>query len=255
VVFEYVIQEDLRWNGKLVKQPNKFDMIVFHHLDAEGVSIQELHAYERDVKGWKGTGYHFYIRENGKPYWGRPLGYVGGAVKDSLKKDGIPVNQRAVHVCVEGKRHLKKMPDDQKAMLFRIVRDLYKDSPDAVAYGHGELDNTACPGKYFPLAECKALKNEPFQETKQKPAPQPKPVAFTLSRLLKKKLILMRGADVLAVQKALKAAGFNPGAVDGIFGKQTQAAVIAFQKAKKLTPDGIVGKRTCTALGGKWTGK
>ena len=58
-----------------------------------------------------------------------------------------------------------------------------------------------------------------------------------------------RGPDVRRLQSLLKDAGFDPGAIDGIFGNKTQNAVIAFQKSKNLTPDGIVGVRTWTALG------
>ena len=36
---------------------------------------------------------------------------------------------------------------------------------------------------------------------------------------------------------------------DGIFGKQTEQAVIEFQKSKGLVADGIVGNKTWTALG------
>ncbi|MBQ4586321.1 MAG: spore cortex-lytic enzyme, partial [Clostridia bacterium] len=39
------------------------------------------------------------------------------------------------------------------------------------------------------------------------------------------------------------------GAVDGIYGKQTRAAVIYFQKRNGLVADGIVGKKTLAALG------
>lgn len=38
-------------------------------------------------------------------------------------------------------------------------------------------------------------------------------------------------------------------AVDGDFGAKTEVAVIAFQKAKNLTPDGVVGAKTWAALG------
>ena len=57
------------------------------------------------------------------------------------------------------------------------------------------------------------------------------------------------GADVLALQQALKARGFNPGVPDGDFGPGTEAAVIAFQKSEGLTPDGIVGPQTLDRLG------
>lgn len=57
------------------------------------------------------------------------------------------------------------------------------------------------------------------------------------------------GPDVRRLQELLIANGFSPGAVDGIFGQKTQAAVFAFQKSKGLVVDGIVGIRTWTALG------
>jgi len=56
------------------------------------------------------------------------------------------------------------------------------------------------------------------------------------------------GADVVALQQALKARGFNPGAPDGDFGPGTEAAVIALQKSEGLTPDGIVGPQTLDKL-------
>lgn len=54
----------------------------------------------------------------------------------------------------------------------------------------------------------------------------------------------MRGAAVKTVQTKL---GVKP--VDGIYGPQTQAAVIAFQKRRGLKVDGIVGPQTWGALG------
>ena len=56
------------------------------------------------------------------------------------------------------------------------------------------------------------------------------------------------GPDVLTLQTTLKQLGFDPNGVDGTFGPGTQAAVIAFQKAKGLTPDGMVGPNTMAAL-------
>lgn len=54
----------------------------------------------------------------------------------------------------------------------------------------------------------------------------------------------MSGRGVVALQKKLLQKGFNPGAIDGIFGNGTQAAVMAFQRSEGLLADGVVGPRT-----------
>lgn len=51
------------------------------------------------------------------------------------------------------------------------------------------------------------------------------------------------------VQQKLKNLGYYKGAIDGIFGKQTIAAVKNFQRDYGLVVDGIVGKKTLAALG------
>lgn len=58
-----------------------------------------------------------------------------------------------------------------------------------------------------------------------------------------------QGSEVRAVQTKLKELGFFSDKVDGIFGSKTKAAVIAFQKSRGLTADGIAGKKTLAALG------
>jgi peptidoglycan hydrolase-like protein with peptidoglycan-binding domain len=58
------------------------------------------------------------------------------------------------------------------------------------------------------------------------------------------------GADVRELQKALETKGFDPKGVDGQFGGNTRAAVMAFQQANGLKADGIVGTRTRAALFG-----
>ena len=51
------------------------------------------------------------------------------------------------------------------------------------------------------------------------------------------------------VQTRLKNWGYYTGAVDGIYGPKTRAAVIAFQKKNGLVADGIVGPKTAAAIG------
>lgn len=57
-----------------------------------------------------------------------------------------------------------------------------------------------------------------------------------------------RGADVTRLQRELKAAGFNPGGVDGAFGPNTLKAVKAYQRKYHLDVDGVVGPRTWNKL-------
>mgnify|MGYP003394283043 CR=1 FL=1 len=54
--------------------------------------------------------------------------------------------------------------------------------------------------------------------------------------------------SVKSVQKALKSAGFYTGAIDGKGGPKTKEALKAFQRARGLKSDGVVGKKTWTAL-------
>lgn len=60
-----------------------------------------------------------------------------------------------------------------------------------------------------------------------------------------------RGAAVETAQRLLRAKGYSPGTVDGIFGPKTLAAVQAFQRAMGLAVDGIAGPKTWAALQGK----
>jgi Putative peptidoglycan binding domain len=60
---------------------------------------------------------------------------------------------------------------------------------------------------------------------------------------------VMTGDDIRKIQTKLKAAGFDPGVIDGEYGPHTQAAVIAFQISSGLAPDGEVGPKTAAVLG------
>lgn len=60
------------------------------------------------------------------------------------------------------------------------------------------------------------------------------------------------GLDVKHLQQLLNQhSGIAPLKIDGDFGAKTKAAVIAFQKAKGLAPDGIVGPYVWAALTGE----
>lgn len=58
----------------------------------------------------------------------------------------------------------------------------------------------------------------------------------------------MSGNDVMELQALLKKLGYYHGPVDGVFGPQTERAVVRFQKNYGLTPDGVVGEQTQRTL-------
>lgn len=59
------------------------------------------------------------------------------------------------------------------------------------------------------------------------------------------------GADVFELQQQLKKAGYNVTA-DGLYGRETQNAVLSLQVASGLEPDGVVGPATLAALRSKY---
>jgi hypothetical protein len=77
------------------------------------------------------------------------------------------------------------------------------------------------------------------------------PYLTTASVVRPPRALLMMGSsgpDVSTLQSALAALGWYKGTVDGRFGPITYNAVVAFQKAKVLAVDGVVGDETLQAL-------
>lgn len=71
-----------------------------------------------------------------------------------------------------------------------------------------------------------------------------KTVTVTLTMLEKG----AKGKEVKTLQRLLNALGYSCGNVDGDFGANTDKGVKAYQKAKKLTVDGIVGTATWNSI-------
>jgi N-acetylmuramoyl-L-alanine amidase len=79
------------------------------------------------------------------------------------------------------------------------------------------------------------------------PLPTPRPIHVL--RLLDPPI---KSDAVKRVQHALKASGFDPGPIDGVYGPKSTAAVYAYQVTKGLTPDGEVGPLTARSLKISW---
>ena len=85
-----------------------------------------------------------------------------------------------------------------------------------------------------------------------KPTATPKPTASTntsdLSKVTETLKQGSKGTAVTSLQSRLIELGFLSGKADGVFGSQTAEAVKAFQKANKLTADGVAGSKTISKL-------
>lgn len=77
-------------------------------------------------------------------------------------------------------------------------------------------------------------------------------VLFVITKLLKAP---MNDIQVIPVSVALTEKGYSTRGRTSILDNDLKEDIKRFQKAKKLTVDGIVGKQTTEALGGTWAGK
>lgn len=89
-----------------------------------------------------------------------------------------------------------------------------------------------------------APETPPAQNTSSNPAPTPERSPIDLPTLR----VGTYGPAVTRLQTRLQSLGFYNGALDGIFGSQTESAVKAFQRDAQILTDGIVGASTWAAL-------
>lgn len=114
-------------------------------------------------------------------------------------------------------------------------------SPSSIR-GHREFSDTDCPGDRL-FAKLPQLRKEIAD--KLGVVLEEHELANAVPGMLK---LGSRGDDVLKLQQRLREVGHSPGAPDGIFGENTRAAVVAFQRANGLTDDGVVGPMTLRKL-------
>jgi peptidoglycan hydrolase-like protein with peptidoglycan-binding domain len=62
--------------------------------------------------------------------------------------------------------------------------------------------------------------------------------------------LAMAGDDVRTAQQKLQADGFYHGPIDGLYGPQTRAAVIAYQRQNNMAPSGQLDQTTLASLSG-----
>lgn len=222
------------------------DLIILHHAAGSG-SVEAVHAFHQNVRGWSGIAYNFYVRKDGTIWQGRGLEYVGG-------HSGSKYDSRSVGICAEGNFEIEEMSAAQKQSLIELIAYVIGKYPNAKIIRHKDIAATACPGRNYPFVEicdlARQLAREEAQES-EKPT-TPKPVTPAAGAFLALP-VLRRGSKsdaVKALQMLLIGYGHNCGrwGADGSFGGGTDSAVRSFQKSIGLAVDGICGLNTWRKL-------
>lgn len=227
-----IIEERYVWNGGLVYVPAaQKDRIILHHAAAASCTAQDIHRWHL-ANGWTGIGYHYFVKKDGSIYRGRPELTIGAHTEG--------YNTSGIGICAEGNYSKEQMPTAQKQAIAQLICDIRQRLGITVLQAHCDLNATECPGLYFPLAEIKALA---FGNSSNRS----KSGCMVEVPMLSKE---DEGTAVRALQLLLIGAGYDCGScgADGIFGGDTESAVKAYQNAKGLASDGIVGSKTWGCL-------
>ncbi|OLS03579.1 C40 family peptidase [Tissierella creatinophila] len=120
-----------------------------------------------------------------------------------------------------------------------------------------KANGLAVDGSFGP-ASVKVLKNKLNGNAQSKPVSNPPSPAGNVSNQLSYKRTLKQGsqgADVKQLQLVLKKLGHYRSSIDTSFGAGTKSAVMSFQRAQKISVDGIVGPSTVKTINNVLSGK
>lgn len=224
-----IIEKNYKWSGALDKRKST-NRIVLHHAEAKSCTADDIHRWHL-ANGWSGIGYHFFVRKDGTIYRGRP--------EDTIGAHAYGANSDSIGVCFEGNYMVESMPSKQVQAGYFLVQYLKGKYHTDNVIPHKSVGSTDCPGEFFPfrmIADGKDLEL-PAEEKK---------ISVSVRQLSENS----RGNDVVAMQGILNANGYDCGKADGIFGSKTVSALKKYQKAHKLSADGICGKDTWSKLMG-----
>lgn len=145
------LEEKSRWQG-----------IIVHHSATRSGSAAMIDQMHKQ-KGWDGMGYDFVIN-NGR---GAPNGQVEVGWRWVDQREGAHCrvdqnddnywNEHTIGICLVGNFENERPTAAQYDSLARLVRFLMAryHIPWSRVKGHGEVDQTQCPGRNFSMAELK----------------------------------------------------------------------------------------------------
>ena len=140
---ECKIDYSYNWNYKKQYNNNPSE-IILHHMAGYG-DVFDVDRIHRN-NGWSGCGYHFIVMQNGVIYAGRPVTEIGAHCKGH--------NQNTIGICFEGNFETnKKMTNAQFNSGVSLIVYLTNKYHISKVAEHKDYNETACPGKYFPISK------------------------------------------------------------------------------------------------------
>ena len=143
-----IIDKNLSFSS--MNMSNNPNMLIVHHLEAEGVNwtVEQIHNMHKNENGWAGIGYHYYIRLDGSVYKGRPDNAIGSHC--------LGCNNNTLGISFEGNYDTRtEMPIEQYNAWCELKAYLCNKYGNLPVFGHREKGSSECPGANFPLDNVK----------------------------------------------------------------------------------------------------
>ena len=275
-----IINSNLRF-GSNIAYGNNPKEIILHHAEASNCSLEDIHSWHKN-QGWAGIGYHYFIRKDGKIYKGRPDNAVGshclGHNKDTLgicfegayNEETMPQAQiqagrelisylKAKYNISSVKRHKDLNNTDCPGANFPFAEIINNSnvSSKPINKSNSSINNVDWLAEYLKPWNWKAWVIELQTEcNRQGFSNQPVDGLTYNAKTGESKTLAgcptlklgAKGNITKLLQRILKAYGIANLKIDGVFGEETCKAVVAYQKSKGLSADGIVGYNTWRKL-------
>lgn len=206
-------------------------------------STAEILAFWKNVNGWKSPGYHFEINADGT--------FEELLSIDKIANGVAGHNANSIHISYKGGIDASGKPVDnrteaQKHTQLQLIKKYKEMFPNAVVLGHRDFSTDkngngiieswewikSCPA--FDVRDW--LANKGLEQTIK-----PTGIVYKLN------YPLIKDDKVKEIQTALNRSGYKID-VDRVFGKETNDALIAFQRRNNLLVNGIVDKPTAHLL-------
>jgi len=223
--------------------------VVVHHggvreAPAGAAALVAFERHHMDGRGWNAIAYNWLVDEAGVIYEGRGAGVVGGATRGW--------NSRTESICFT-QWGGDAVPETAKKSIRWLVDDISQRYGGGLwVKAHRDFASTSCPGDAlyrFVEAGCEPSVGDPSRIDWNAIAAFVSALRASVESRPLSRRRRSRGVPVRAAQSRLRDRGFDPGPVDGVYGKQTRDAVKAFQRSLGvLKADGVIGVRTWDAL-------